>query len=71
MSKLGHPRCAVVGHDTGYIIGDALAADHRAQVDRLAVAEIPGPPRRARRPECDLDRLGMVTVDAVGRVLGL
>jgi len=32
----------VVGHDTGYIIGCALAADHRDRVDRLAVAEIPG-----------------------------
>jgi pimeloyl-ACP methyl ester carboxylesterase len=44
MTKLGHHRFAVVGHDTGYIIGYALAADHRDRVDRLAVAEIPGPP---------------------------
>jgi pimeloyl-ACP methyl ester carboxylesterase len=44
MTKLGHQRFAVVGHDTGYIIGYALAADHRDRVDRLAVAEIPGPP---------------------------
>jgi pimeloyl-ACP methyl ester carboxylesterase len=44
MTKLGHQRFAVVGHDTGYIIGYALAADHRDRVDRLAIAEIPGPP---------------------------
>jgi pimeloyl-ACP methyl ester carboxylesterase len=44
MTKLGHDRFAVVGHDTGYIISYALAADHRDRVERLAVAEIPGPP---------------------------
>jgi pimeloyl-ACP methyl ester carboxylesterase len=44
MGKLGHARFSVVGHDTGYIIGYALAADHRDRVERLAVAEIPGPP---------------------------
>ena len=44
MDALGHERFAVVGHDTGYIIGYALAADHRDRVDRLVVAEIPGPP---------------------------
>ena len=44
MDALGHERFAVVGHDTGYIISYALAADHRDRVDRLVVAEIPGPP---------------------------
>jgi pimeloyl-ACP methyl ester carboxylesterase len=44
MTALGHDRFAVVGHDTGYIIGYALAADHRDRVSRLVVAEIPGPP---------------------------
>jgi pimeloyl-ACP methyl ester carboxylesterase len=44
MTELGHQRFAVVGHDTGYIISYALAADHRDRVDRLAVAEIPGAP---------------------------
>ncbi|MEJ1109482.1 MULTISPECIES: alpha/beta fold hydrolase [unclassified Kribbella] len=44
MTALGHQRFAVVGHDTGYIISYALAADHRDRVDRLVVAEIPGPP---------------------------
>ncbi|TDW90523.1 pimeloyl-ACP methyl ester carboxylesterase [Kribbella pratensis] len=44
MTALGHERFAVVGHDTGYIIGYALAADHRDRVERLVVAEVPGPP---------------------------
>jgi pimeloyl-ACP methyl ester carboxylesterase len=44
MTKLGHQRFAVAGHDTGYIISYALAADHRDRVDRLVVAEVPGPP---------------------------
>jgi pimeloyl-ACP methyl ester carboxylesterase len=51
MTELGHERFAVVGHDTGYIIGYALAADHRDRVDRLAVAEIPGPPTLAESPK--------------------
>lgn len=44
MHELGHERFAVVGHDTGYIVAYALAADHRDRVERLVVAEIPGPP---------------------------
>jgi len=44
MDALGHQRFAVVGHDTGYIISYALAADHRDRVERLVVAELPGPP---------------------------
>jgi len=44
MTELGHQQFAVVGHDTGYIISYALAADHRDRVSRLVVAEIPGPP---------------------------
>jgi pimeloyl-ACP methyl ester carboxylesterase len=44
MDVLGHERFAVVGHDTGYIISYALAADHPDRVDRVALAEIPGPP---------------------------
>jgi pimeloyl-ACP methyl ester carboxylesterase len=50
MDVLGHERFAVVGHDTGYIIGYALAADHRDRVDRLVVAEIPGPPGVGDQP---------------------
>ncbi|WUU20005.1 alpha/beta hydrolase [Kribbella sp. NBC_00662] len=34
----------MVGHDTGYIVSYALAADHRDRVSRLVLAEIPGPP---------------------------
>jgi pimeloyl-ACP methyl ester carboxylesterase len=44
MDALGYDRFAVVGHDTGYIISYALAADHRERVDRLVLAEVPGPP---------------------------
>lgn len=44
MTTLGHRKFAVVGHDTGYIIGYALAADHRDRIERIALAEIPGPP---------------------------
>ena len=44
MDELGHERFALVGHDTGYIISYALAADHRDRVARMVVAEIPGPP---------------------------
>ena len=44
MDALGHERFALVGHDTGYFIGYALAADHPDRVDRLALAEVPGPP---------------------------
>jgi pimeloyl-ACP methyl ester carboxylesterase len=43
MDALGHERFAVVGHDTGYFIGYALAADHPDRVDRVALAEVPGP----------------------------
>jgi pimeloyl-ACP methyl ester carboxylesterase len=51
MTALGHRRFAVVGHDTGYIIGYALAADHRDRVVRLALAEIPGPPTVVDSPD--------------------
>jgi pimeloyl-ACP methyl ester carboxylesterase len=50
MDALGHERFAVVGHDTGFIIGYALAADHPDRVDRVALAEIPGPPGVAPAP---------------------
>ncbi|HEX6127623.1 MAG TPA: alpha/beta hydrolase [Candidatus Limnocylindria bacterium] len=50
MDALGHERFAVVGHDTGYIIGYALAADHRDRVARVALAEIPGPPGVSLNP---------------------
>ena len=58
MDALGHERFAVVGHDTGFAISYALAADHPDRVDRVALAEIPGPPGRgalaaAVRPRAD------------------
>src|ERR671921_601803 len=50
MDALGHQRFAVVGHDTGFAIGYALAADHPDRVERVALAEIPGPPGAAPSP---------------------
>jgi pimeloyl-ACP methyl ester carboxylesterase len=50
MDALGHQRFAVAGHDTGFAIGYALAADHPDRVDRVALAEIPGPPGAAPSP---------------------
>ena len=43
MDSLGHQRFAVVGVDTGMLIGYALAADHPDRVVRLAVGEAPLP----------------------------
>ncbi|WP_394823212.1 alpha/beta fold hydrolase [Pendulispora albinea] len=44
MTKLGHSRYMVVGHDIGVWIGYALASDHPEAVERLVVVEgsIPG-----------------------------
>jgi pimeloyl-ACP methyl ester carboxylesterase len=50
MSSLGHERFGVVGHDTGVVLSYALAADYPERVDRLAVAEIPGPPGAVPAP---------------------
>ena len=50
MDALGHERFAVVGHDTGFAISYALAADHPERVARLALAEIPGSPGAAPSP---------------------
>jgi pimeloyl-ACP methyl ester carboxylesterase len=50
MDALGHQRFAVVGHDTGFAISYALAADHPDRVDRVALAEIPGSPGTAPSP---------------------
>ena len=56
MDALGHQRFAVVGHDTGFAISYALAADHPDRVDRVALAEIPGPPRRLPHRRCSCPR---------------
>ncbi len=49
MDALGHERFAVVGHDTGFAISYALAADHPDRVERVALAEIPGLPGNGSR----------------------
>jgi pimeloyl-ACP methyl ester carboxylesterase len=46
LDALGHEQFAVVGVDTGLLIGYALAADHPNRVARLAVGE---PRSRASR----------------------
>jgi pimeloyl-ACP methyl ester carboxylesterase len=50
MDALGHQRFAVVGTDTGLPISYALAADHPDRVERVAVAEVPGPPGAVPQP---------------------
>src|SRR3954447_18006872 len=50
MDALGHERFAVAGHDTGFAIGYALAADHPDRVDRVALLELPGSPGTAPPP---------------------
>jgi pimeloyl-ACP methyl ester carboxylesterase len=50
MDALGHERFAVVGHDTGFAISYALAADHPDRIVRVALAEIPGSPGAAPSP---------------------
>ena len=50
MDALGHQRFAVVGHDTGFAIGYALAADHPDRVSAVALVDLPGPPTAAGSP---------------------
>ena len=50
MTALGHEAFAVVGHDTGFSISYALAADHPDRVERVALLEIPGSPGAAPSP---------------------
>ena len=50
MDALGHERFAVAGHDTGFAISYALAADHPDRVARVALAEIPGSPGTVTAP---------------------
>jgi pimeloyl-ACP methyl ester carboxylesterase len=61
MDALGHEQFAVVGVDTGMLIGYALAADHPDRVVRLAVGEapLPGitPPTPLILPDPVVDRL--------------
>src|SRR5690349_22517200 len=50
MDALGHEPLAVVGVDTGMLIGYALAADHPDRVARLAIGEGPLPGRTPPTP---------------------
>jgi pimeloyl-ACP methyl ester carboxylesterase len=50
MDALGHQRFAVVGHDTGFAISYALAADFPDRVERVALLEIPGSPGTVTAP---------------------
>jgi pimeloyl-ACP methyl ester carboxylesterase len=50
MDALGHERFAVVGTDTGLPIAYALASDHPDRVERVALAEVPGPPGAVPQP---------------------
>jgi pimeloyl-ACP methyl ester carboxylesterase len=69
MHALGHQRFAVVGQDTGFAIGYALAADRPDRVDRVALAEIPGPRRNAvAAPTCISSSTGAGTILFIGHV---
>ena len=61
MDALGHEKFAVVGVDTGMLIGYALAADHPDRVVRVALGEapLPGitPPNPLVLPDQVVDRL--------------
>src|SRR3954449_3783348 len=50
MDALGHQRFAMAGHDTGFAISYALAADHPDRVARVALLELPGSPGTAPSP---------------------
>jgi pimeloyl-ACP methyl ester carboxylesterase len=50
MDALGHRRFALVGTDTGLPIAYALASDHPDRVERVVLAEVPGPPGAAPSP---------------------
>jgi pimeloyl-ACP methyl ester carboxylesterase len=73
MDALGHQRFAVVGHDTGFAIGYALAADHPDRVACAALAEIPGPPGATPSPPLFVpgpfnDRLWHIPFSRVAKV---
>jgi pimeloyl-ACP methyl ester carboxylesterase len=61
MDALAHERFAVVGVDTGMLIGYALAADHPDRVARVALGEAPlpgiSPPTPLVLPDTIVDRL--------------
>jgi pimeloyl-ACP methyl ester carboxylesterase len=51
MDALGHQRFAMLGCDTGLLIGYALAADHPDRVDRLALGTSSSARSFRTRPE--------------------
>ncbi|HSS54730.1 MAG TPA: alpha/beta hydrolase [Gaiellales bacterium] len=61
MDALAHERFAVVGVDTGMLIGYALAADHPDRIARVALGEAPlpgiSPPTPLVLPDTIVDRL--------------
>jgi pimeloyl-ACP methyl ester carboxylesterase len=73
MDALGHQRFAVVGTDTGLPISYALAADHPDRVERVALAEVPGPPGAVPQPPFFLpeplnNKLWHITVNRLDKV---
>lgn len=73
MDALGHQRFAVVGTDTGLPISYALAADHPDRVERVALAEVPGPPGAVSSPPFFLpeplnNKLWHITVNRLDKV---
>jgi pimeloyl-ACP methyl ester carboxylesterase len=73
MEALGHQRFAVVGTDTGLPIGYALAADYPDRVERVALAEVPGPPGAVPQaplfvPEPLNNRLWHIAVNRLDKV---
>ncbi len=70
MDELGHQRFAAVGHDTGFAICYALAADHADRVARVGLLELPGSPGTAPPPPLFLpgplnDRLWHLTFNRI------
>ena len=72
MDALGHERFAVVGHDTGFVISYALAADHPDRVDASPSPRSPGLPARRLaagvRPRAVNDRLWHIPFNRVERL---
>jgi pimeloyl-ACP methyl ester carboxylesterase len=73
MDALGHQRFAVVGHDTGFAISYALAADHPDRVDCVGLLELPGSPGTAPSPPLFLpgplnDRLWHLTFNRIEKL---
>ena len=73
MDALGHQRFAAVGTDTGLPICYALAADHPDRVERVGLAEVPGPPGAVPQPplfppEPLNNRLWHITVNRLDNV---